>query len=164
MNKSNILKLIFAVLLIFSLVSCTSQQRFTYYGDEPTEEIKQEAQNVIKQTQSESTQLQIECTKLVCEAQLLEDWEIASNSCDKTVNRPGYIAYSYPRQYLEAKTIILINMNKSEEAIVMLREYKELVERVPSAKEHYQPYFDCFNFNINEFDAQCLNTNFCSTS
>lgn len=65
-------------------------------------------------------------------------------------------------QYLQAKTIILLNLGKSEEALALHKQYKNIILEYSNLIKELESYFECFNSESNSFDKQCLERNYCS--
>lgn len=155
----------FLLLLVILLIAgCTSNQfnkAYSSTGEPVPEATIQDAETALVQAQQKTANYQEQCQEKACSAKTQQEFEEALAVCEMTVNRPGYIAYTWPVQYLQVRTMLFLELNQEENATKLYNEYKQNIQNLnqPKINEIYQSeYFDCME---NPQAKECLHEKFC---
>ena len=157
-------KKILLLLVILLIAGCTSgpfDETYSNTGKPVPESTIQEAETALEQAQDKTVNYQAQCQEKACSAKTPQEFEEALAICELAVNRPGYIAYTWPVQYLQVRTLLFLELNLEENATKLYNEYKQNIQNLnqPKINEIYQSeYFDCME---NPQAKECLREKFC---
>ena|GEM_PF-5294704 len=157
-------KTVLLLLIILLVAGCTSSPFSKVYSntDEPIPESTiKEAEKVLEQTKHKTINYQVQCQEKACSASTADEFEEALGLCELAVNRPGYIAYTWPVQYLQARTLLLLELNQEENATDLYNEYKQIIQNLnyaPAQEIYQKEYFNCME---NPEAKECLRKKFC---
>ena len=157
-------KKVLLLLVILLIAGCTSGPIHKIYsnaGEPVPESAIKEAETALEQAQEKTVNYQAQCKEKACSAKTQQEFEEALSLCELAVNRPGYIAYTWPVQYLQVRTLLFLELNQEENATSLYNEYKQQIPNLKQAQvsEIYQKeYFDCIE---NTQAKECLREKFC---
>ncbi|MBW2973102.1 hypothetical protein KY346_01780 [Candidatus Woesearchaeota archaeon] len=157
-------KTVLLLFIILLVAGCTSSPFSKVYSTTeesvPKSTIK-EAEKALEQTQHKTINYQAQCQEKACSASTSDEFEEALILCELAVNRPGYIAYTWPVQYLQARTLLFLELNQEENATGLYKEYLQIIQNLdyaPTQEIYQKEYFDCME---NTDAKECLRERFC---
>lgn len=157
-------KTVLLLLVIILVTGCTSGPFHKVYsntGEPVPESTIKEAEKALEQTQHKTINYQVQCQEKACSASTSNEFEEALVLCELAVKRPGYVAYVWPAQYLQVRTLLFLELNQEENATNLYNEYKQQIQSLKQANVYdiYQKeYFDCVE---NPQAKECLRERFC---